>query len=99
MTVIKTGCNWAANKIQSSDPEPTFIGGATRTRHRILKNFIKKIYKTNFILLHNFKYFKYLKSGNVTEKNNIGQKWKGWAHQANETITQMWKNINILFYI
>jgi hypothetical protein len=26
---------WAANKIQSSDPEPTFIGGATRTRHNI----------------------------------------------------------------
>jgi hypothetical protein len=37
MTVIKTGCNWAANKIQSSDPEPTFIGGATRTRHNIIE--------------------------------------------------------------
>jgi hypothetical protein len=25
-------------KIQSSDPEPTFIGGATRTRHNIVHN-------------------------------------------------------------
>jgi hypothetical protein len=31
---------WAANKIQSSDPEPTFIGGATRTRHSIIPNSI-----------------------------------------------------------
>jgi hypothetical protein len=36
MSVIKTGCNCAANKIQSSDPEPTIIGGATRTRHNII---------------------------------------------------------------
>jgi hypothetical protein len=38
MAVINTGCNeLLLNKIQSSDPEPAFIGGATRTRHNILK--------------------------------------------------------------
>jgi hypothetical protein len=33
MSVIKRYCNWAANKIQSSNPEPTIISDGTRTRH------------------------------------------------------------------
>jgi hypothetical protein len=36
MSVTKSGCNWAANKIQSSDLEPIIISDGTRTRHNII---------------------------------------------------------------